>query len=76
VSVRQRQRQRQRDRERETETDFACMYICVLGTCLKPAETREGVGSLELDLPMVVRYHMCAGNQTQVQVFCKSSQGF
>ena len=47
---------------------FLALYVSALCACLVPVEDIRGsvLGPLDLDLPMVVSYHMSAGNGTQV----------
>lgn len=45
---------------------FACMYVYASGICLELTRPEEGVGSLELELPTVVGYHVDAGNGTLI----------
>ena len=49
-----------------------CMYICVPYICVIAFGGQKRVGPLELELQMVVSYHVGAENQTWV--FCKSSK--
>jgi hypothetical protein len=40
----------------------ACMYFCSLHAYLVPKEAREGIGSLDLELQMVVNCLVGSGN--------------
>lgn len=52
---------------------FAWMHICTSYHMFSiPLETKRNIGTLELELQMIVSNHIGAGNWTQV--LCKSSQ--
>lgn len=47
-----------------------CIYVCTPHLCLVPMESEEGIGSLRLELWVVVSHHVGVENSTWV--FCKS----
>lgn len=48
----------------------ASIYVCTPHACLVPMESEEDIGSLRLELWVVVSHHAGAGNSTWI--FCKS----
>jgi hypothetical protein len=54
---------------------FANMYVCAPGACLVPTEfQKRGVGTLKLELWVVVGHHISAWIPYQTWVLCENNR--